>query len=98
MNLTVAKDGNCPADHFWSWQVRLPGHPAVRRDIDVQKQKEIRKERQDRLNGKKFSNKTFSENQNVSVLRSVTPRSGLPRARLWGRATVRTGQAQVTIS
>ena len=42
MNLAVARDGNCPADHFWSRQVRLPGHPAVRNDIDVTKQKEIR--------------------------------------------------------
>ena len=67
MNLAVARDGNCPADHFWSRKVRLPGHPAVRRDIDVSKQKDIRKERQDMLIGKKFSNKTFSENKKVRV-------------------------------
>ena len=67
MNLAVGRDGNCPADHFWSRQVRLPGHPAVRRDIDVSRQKDIRKERQERLIGKKFSSKTFAENQEVRV-------------------------------
>merc|ERR1712059_40365 len=55
-NLAVARDGNCPADHFWSRQVRLPGHPAVRKDIDVQEQAKIRKERQSCLLGKRFSN------------------------------------------
>ena len=73
-NLAVARDGNCPADHFWSRQVRLPGHPAVRKDIDVKEQVQIRKERQSRLLGKRFSNRTFDDNQKVRVQDPETKR------------------------
>ena len=66
-NLAVARDGNCPADHFWSCQVRLPGHPAVRRDINVKEQVQIRKERQDRLLGKRFSTRSYADKQKVRV-------------------------------
>ena len=64
-NLAVARDGNCPAEHFWRRQVRHLGHPSVKRDINVREQVKIRKERQERLLGKRFSNRSFSDSQKV---------------------------------
>ncbi len=64
-NRAVARDGNCPAEHFWSRKVRLPGHPAVKKDINVEEQVKIWKERQNRLLGKKFSTRSFSDNKKV---------------------------------
>ena len=76
-NRAVARDGNCPAEHFWSRQVRLPGHPAVKKDINVEEQVKIRKERQNRLLGKKFSTRSFSDNQKVRVQDPSTKRWSL---------------------
>ena len=89
-NLAVARDGNCPADHFWSRQVRLPGHPVVRRDINVDPQVEIRKERQKRLLGKKFSNKTFIEHQKVRLQEQDTKRWSVKGERLLAPASAKT--------
>ena len=66
-NLAVVKEGNCHAEHFWQRQVRLPGHPSIKKDIDMGEQIKIRKERQEKLLGKRFSNRAFADQQKVRV-------------------------------
>ena len=82
-NLAVAKDKNCPAEHFWQRQVRLPGHPSIKKDIVVGEQIKIRKERQDKLLGKRFSNRAFTDQQKVRIQD--------PKTRLWNTKGVIVG-------
>ena len=82
-NLAVAKDKNCPAEHFWQRQVRLPGHPSIKKDIEVGEQIKIRKERQNKLLGKRFSNRAFTNQQKVRIQD--------PKTRLWNTKGVIVG-------
>ena len=82
-NLAVARDNNCPSDHFWQRQVRLPGHPSIKKDIEVGEQIKIRKDRQNKLLGKRFSNRAFNIHQKVRVQD--------PKTRLWNTKGVVVG-------
>jgi hypothetical protein len=82
-NLAVTKDKNCPAEHFWQRQVRLPGHPSIKKDIEVGEQIKIRKERQSKLLGKKFSNRALTNQQKVRIQD--------PKTKLWNTKGVVVG-------